>query len=244
MDIQTNEQESVDIRCLRIQTKRQKIRKIREGCEKKLLEINRERKRLWDLDRKTVLVAIDPPYQSGWRRSFELRQDVAASKHADFFAEILEKLNHVQKSHRKDFKRKAKKRGRKIYKQVPQNLKRLHSDEWARLTSSQQQMFHEAWFVNKKGELYRSYLFNEPWRFVLKVRPNMITHAFAIDPDLESASDQLEGMIKRQCLQPAISHLLDGSVYKFWKKESKHDPRCKHRKTIIQYLEMIREEMT
>jgi hypothetical protein len=245
MDIQTNEHECIDIRCLRIPTRRQKVRKIKKGREKKLLEIYRERDRLWELGRKRALVAIDPPYQSGWRRSFELRQDVAASKHADFFAEILRNLNYVQKSHRKDFKRKGKKRGRRVYKSTPQNLRRLYPDEWNKLTTRQQQMFHEVWLVdkNKKGRLYKKYQFNEPWRFVLKVRPNMITHAFAIDPDLKSACAQLNGMIERRWLQPAMEHLLNGSVYKFWKQESKYDPRCKHRKNRIQYLEIIRKEM-
>ncbi|MBO9660576.1 MAG: hypothetical protein J7527_17270 [Chitinophagaceae bacterium] len=243
MDIQTNEQEYIDIRYLRISTRRQKIRRIKRGYEKDLLRLDRERTRLWKAQREKVYVELIKPYQSGWRRSFELRSDVAQSRHADFFSEILKSINTVQRSHRKDFKKKVRKFGKKVYKPRTQELHELYSWQWLKLGEREQKLFHEVWSVDCYKRPVIRYAFNEPWRFVLKVRPNIIRRTILINPEMESDMAELEGMIDRQFLEPYIDKLKGGHVRSYYRRESPYEPRCKYRTTVRQYQDLLQNEI-
>ncbi|MET0466175.1 MAG: hypothetical protein ABW007_23655 [Chitinophagaceae bacterium] len=242
MDIKTNEQNYIDVRCLRIPTRRQKIRKLKKGREKELLRLSRERKRLWKAQREKIYIELSTPYQSGWRRSFELRQDVARSRYSTFFSEILNVINTVQYSHRKDFKIKGRKFGRKIYKPRSQELLQLRDGKWRKLGLKQQELFHEIWTVDHFKKPVRLYEFNEPWRFILRVKPNIIRRAIVINPAMESEVAELEGRIDREFLEPAIDRLLDGRARRYWKRGIPNGPRCRYKKTLEQYQDLICQE--
>ncbi|WGU70580.1 hypothetical protein QIU18_14760 [Capnocytophaga canimorsus] len=59
---------------------------------------------------------------------FALRDDIARSKSADFFNQILEKINTYQYSDNRKFLKKKRKRGKKI--QVPREQKLHKIIEW------------------------------------------------------------------------------------------------------------------
>lgn len=240
MDIKTDNQLLVDPEYLQIQSRRTKIRKIKTAREKYLIGLEKKRRHFWKLERELGYVPLDIPYQSGWKRKFELRDDVARSKRADFFQEILDLINTVKKSPRKDFKKKTKKFGKKIYKPREQYLGKLEPKDWNKLDDKQKDFFYPAWFSDPSGKLVIRYVFAEPWRFVLKVRPNMITHTRKIDSELKSESDRLDQYIERNFLGPAMDKSR-GKKYCRWKFSS-IERRCNYKKTITQYLEELTNE--
>ncbi|PZR27442.1 MAG: hypothetical protein DI535_10545 [Citrobacter freundii] len=240
MDIETDNYPFQDPEYLRIQTKRTRIRKIKGAGEKYLIGLGKKRRHLWELQRKLGYVPLDIPYQSGWKRKFELRDDVAKSKRADFFQEILDLINIVEKSPRKDFKKKTRRFGKRIYKPREQYLKKLEPEVWIKLSDKKKDLFYPGWFTDLSGKLVLLYVFAEPWRFVLRVRPNMITHTKKLDSELESESDRLEQYIERNFLGPAMDRSR-GKRYYRWKMASV-EQRCHYKKTTAQYLEDLKTE--
>jgi hypothetical protein len=103
-------------------------------------------------------------------------------------------------------------------------------------------MYHyEKW---NKGPIKR-YVFSEPWRFVLKVRPNMITKIRKIDAELESRMQEINSFLKRNDYQGRLSRL-KGERYKWkeWKLKNyeKHtEADLFNNKPLLQVLDMIKE---
>ena len=59
------------------------------------------------------------------------------------------------------------------------------------------------------------YVFNDPWRFVLQVRPHMITHIRMADPELESALQKLQAYKKQPRIRLRIKRLTQGRSYRW-----------------------------
>jgi hypothetical protein len=166
--------------------------------DKQLLAINREesqlRKAKWNLGWEPLV----PPVQKGWKRFFILREDVANSREADFFNGILQKINTTDWSWRKNFLVKYRRFGRKKYRVKTQQLKLLHAYEVKKLqfTDKEMRYFQEVVSIGAGNQILRQYAFTEPWRFVLKVTPNMIDKARIKDPALESRIKEIDNYLK------------------------------------------------
>lgn len=163
-----------------------------------------------------------PQVMRGWKRSFVLREDIARSEEADFFAGILEKINTIQYSHGKDFKEKKRKRGRKIRVEKPQSL--LERDTHYRrnglqLTAKELPFFdtREVWRKDGRFSHWR-YVFREPWRFVLRVEPNMITWIRIRDEVLESQIGELNALIESRFLRCKMKKMKHGHHH-WWRKD-------------------------
>lgn len=113
----------------RLRTARQKKRLLIKDRDKKLLAIEREFKIIRQAKDDLDYTPIYPPIQKGWKRSFVLRHDVAISKDAAFFENILERINTVQYSHRSDFKKKRRWKGKKIHVEREQRLHNIQDWE-------------------------------------------------------------------------------------------------------------------
>lgn len=231
----------------RIISKREKKRKIKTAFDKKLLAIWKQQNVLWDKKRNLPLVPLEVPYQNGWIRYFVLRDDVRASVNADFYEHILEKINTNLFSHNKNFTKRKRVRRKKISVPREQFLKKLSlydlNSPKLGLTDKEKKLFSERKEYNsyKKGfDIY--YYFDEPWRFRLRVRPNMITHRQSIDADLESEMAQLENYIERKFLRHKICKLRDGNVYKFENKKIDVNP-LKNKSLTKIYEEYERNEI-
>ena len=232
----------------RLRTARQKKRMQHEDLEKKLIGLNKER---WALRRQQSNMGWDPlipPVQKGWKRFFVLRDDVARSQHADFFQNILKKINTYDWSHRKDFMIRKRRFGRKKYGVKEQKL--LQPWEWhfekLGFNVYEKQMFHEEYHYEKwnKGPIKR-YVFSEPWRFVLKVKPNMITKIRKLDPELESRLQQINSYLERNDYEGKLGRLMTGS-YKWkewkWKNYDRYDEEYLFKnKSLYQIMDMIKE---
>ncbi len=177
MDTKLIKQFGTDILCYRIRTARQKKRMRYEDFDKQLLALSKEENILYKNKYTPQWESLKPPFQRGWKRYYVLRDDIARGKHAEFFENILKKINTHDWSYRKDFKVKKRKFGRKIYVVKAQPL--LKPDEWhfnkLGFNEAEKQFFHPEYvYEQARGKFVKRYVFNEPWRFVLRVRPNMI----------------------------------------------------------------------
>ena len=212
--------------CTRFKSKRRKKRLVKEDFEKHLIQLRKREKELWKKRKDLPLIPLENPYQKGWQRSFVLREDVARSSEAEFYRTLLEKINTWQFSSEKSFKRKKKRKRRNVYVEKIQTVKEFSKWEWKspklELTEKEKAHFYkrERWCSNfKRYKIH--YVFNEPWRYVLRVSPYMITHTKMVDSDLESEIQLLDNYIVNLDLRNKINRLLGGfsNTWKYYRKE-------------------------
>ncbi|WP_291287706.1 hypothetical protein [Flavobacterium sp.] len=218
--------------CARLKSKRKKKRLVKEDFEKHLIQLRKLEKKLWEKRRDLPLVPLETPYQKGWQRNFILREDVARSSEASFYKSLLEKINTWQFSSEKSFKRKKKRKRRNVYTEKLQTVKEFSEWEWKspklELTEKEKAHFYkrERWCSNFKR--YRiHYVFNEPWRYVLRVSPYMITHTKLVDSDLESEIQLLDNRITNLNLRHKINKLVDGFSHR-WSYYESENPKEKN----------------
>ncbi|MBW1655888.1 hypothetical protein [Flavobacterium quisquiliarum] len=201
--------------CTRFKSKRRKKRLIKKDFDKQLIHLRKLEVELWNKRRNLPLVPLQVPYQKGWQRNFKLRDDVARSAEAEFYKELLTKINTWQFSSEKSFKRKKKRKSRHVYVEKIQTVKEFSEWEWKspklELTEKEKVHFYkrERWCSNFKRYKVH-YVFNEPWRYVLRVSPYMITHTRMVDSYLESEIQVVENYIVNQNLRNKINKLVDG----------------------------------
>lgn len=215
--------------CTRFKSKRRKKRLVKEDFEKDLIQLRKREKELWNKQKNLPLVPLESPYQKGWQRNFVLREDIAKSAEAEFYRKLLEKINTWQFSSEKSFKRKKKRKRRHVYVENIQTVKEFSEWEWRspklELTEKEKVHFYkrERWCNNfKRYKIH--YVFNEPWRYILRVRPYMITHTKMVDSDLESEIQLLDNYIVNLDLRNKINRLIHGSSRK-WRYYEKENPR-------------------
>jgi hypothetical protein len=227
MDTKLIKQYGEDILCYRLRTARQKKRMVYEDFDKYLIQLDKEEYALNEQKRNLGWEPLIPPVQKGWKRFFVLRDDVAVSKNAEFFQAILNKINTYQWSYRKDFKVKKRRYGKKKY--VVKNQKLLQPCQWyfAKLdfTDNEKALFHEIFEIEKRGKTpIKRYVFKEPWRFRLKVSPNIITKVRIKDGELESKIDRIENYIKRNDFRKRQEKITRGYFkYKYWDNLEKYN---------------------
>lgn len=206
----------------RFKTARRKKRLQKEGRDKQLAQLYRELKRITKEQYNLGYADLVPPVQKGWKRFFVLRPDVMKSKDGEFFLGILEKINTVTYSHRRDFKVKRRRRGKKVYVDKIQQLREFYDYELHRmkLTEKEMSFFRRDWeFIGHSTRIRYKYVFTEPWRFVLKTEPNMITKVKIIDPLLKSREDEIDKYLDRNHLYPRLFRQMTGSYENGWGRE-------------------------
>ncbi len=87
------------------------------------------------------------------------------------------------------------------------------------------------------------YVFSEPWRYVPKVEPNMITHVKLVDEVLEQEIAQLHNYIERRHLSAAMQKAMNGQTWR-WRD---FDEKAKYRnplkdKPLHQLLGIVADE--
>jgi hypothetical protein len=202
--------------CSRFKSKKKKKRLVKEDFEKKLRQNYNHRKQLFNAVRDLPLVPLDEPYQKGWFRFFVLRSDVLVGPNAGFFMNLLEKINTYQYSNEKSYTKIKRKSGKEVSVPTEQFLKPISITDWnckIGLTENEKIYFTltKRW-SNTFGRYIIYYRFDEPWRFVLRVRPNIITHKKAVDSDLESELRVLENYITNHHLNHKINRLVLGKA--------------------------------
>jgi hypothetical protein len=249
MDTKIIKKYGEDILCYRLRTARQKKRMQYEDFDKYLIQLNKIENSLYKQRQNLGFELLLPPIQRGWNRFYVLRDDVAAGKHADFFRNILNKINTYDWSHRKDFLIKKRRYGRKKYVVKPQKLFEPGTQEFIKLdfTDREKLLFHEVIEIEKWSKKpVKRYVFNEPWRYRLKIAPNMITKVRIKDAILESKIATIENYMKRNDFRKRQRKILDGySQYRFnyIKFEKYNETNRFKNKPIWRILEDLKEEM-
>ncbi|MBX3257265.1 MAG: hypothetical protein KF862_24240 [Chitinophagaceae bacterium] len=249
MDTKLINQYGGDILSYRLRTARQKKRMQYEDLDKQLIQLNKKQRELsrkkWNLGWEPLV----PPIQKGWKRFFVLRDDVAKGKQAEFFQNILDKINTCDWSHKRDFLVKRRKFGRKIYVVKPQKLLEPEGHHFKKLcfTEREQQLFHVEYKTEKWcKEPVKRYVFVEPWRFVLRTKPYMIEKVRVKDAELESQIQQLDNYIERRDLRKRMDKILHrrhrNSWWK-WKNVEKYNEANPYKnKSLCQVLNIIQQE--
>jgi len=191
------------------------------------------------------MVQLEEPYQRGWKRSFILREDVARCHAAEFYAILLAKINTETYSTNKGFTHKKRRRGKKVHEVRPQQLADFYTWEWnhpkCKLTDAERTHFYqkECW-CKRANMMVRKWVFAEPWRYMLQVKPRMITHVKMLDKALEREMQQLENRIEINKLRPTINRLVYGKSYNRWRGvENERQKNPLHHKPLYQILEAV-----
>jgi len=212
MDTKIIKQYGEDILCYRLRTARQKKRMQYKDFDKRLIQLYKEEKALYVQKRSLGWEPLIPPVQKGWKRYFVLRDDVARSKQAVFFQNILQKINTVDWSYRKDFMIRKRRSGKKKYLVKEQKLKKPDEYDFSKMEFSDKEktFFYEEWkYYGRKR--YKRFVFSEPWRFVLRVRPNMIDKIKLMDEALETRIKEINSYLERNDFRWAQTKLLYGN---------------------------------
>jgi hypothetical protein len=192
-----------------------------EDFDKQLIALEKEQNPLYISRYKPEYEPLLPPVQKGWKRFFVLRDDVARSNDAQFFENILKKINTKTIYWKKDFKVRKRKLGRKIYVVQPQELFKPDENEFIKLkfTEKEKSFFLAEFHYNSwKRKFELRYVFNEPWRFVLCIRPNMIDKQRKIHPEKEARLDEIRNYLKRNNYDKRLYRMVNGHYqYKYWK---------------------------
>ena len=244
MDRKLIEQYGEDILSYRLRTARQKKRAQRADFDKKLLRLDRERRALGEIEANLGWEVLTPPIQKGWQRCFVLRDDVARSKHAEFYEGILKKINTYDWSHRKDFMIRKRRYGNNKFVVKLQRLYQPTADDFHKhqYTEAERRQFYEVNELDWRGRPFQYFVFDEPWRFELKVRPNMITKVKRYDAIIESKLAEIENYLERNAYSNKLGKILSGSIWN-WCSEWP-DERGTHEfnnKSLTQIMDMIRE---
>ncbi|MFT3824325.1 MAG: hypothetical protein QM731_10410 [Chitinophagaceae bacterium] len=242
MDNKLIEQYGGDILCYRLRTARQKKRMQYKDFDKQLLRLRKEETALYQKEEDLGWELLEPPIQRGWMRFFVLRDDVARCRHTGFFEKILERINTTQLCDRKDFKKKKRKRGRRIYVAKEQTLKRLTDWEFRKMefTIPEQSFFYEVIKTERNGVKCKYYYFSEPWRFVLRVRPHIIYKVKKEDCAIESRLKEIQAYLKCNAYDRRQEKLLCGSIrYRDKALNKPSDPF--YEKSLKQILDLIHE---
>ncbi|WP_162903024.1 hypothetical protein [Taibaiella koreensis] len=223
--------------CYRLRTARQRKRSLKEDRDKQLIRLQNRQEELLMARRRLPLTPLEEPYQRGWKRTFILREDVARSAAAAFYSNLLSKINTIDYAVNRSFKRRVKrKRNRKkLYEVKPQHLRAFYSYEWSRaqLSPEEKVLFYPKEYVDKGGKPYIQYVFAEPWRFVLQVRPNMITHVKTVDEVLEQELEQIDNHITQHHLGPRLNRIVWGCGWRSrWDRRTDREKNPLHNKPL------------
>jgi hypothetical protein len=208
--------ESTTLLQFRLRTARHKKRMQYEDWDKQLLALDKEENELYKQRHNLGWIELHPPVVRGWKRYFVLRDNVARSKQGSFFESILSKINTTQYNYRKDFKVKKRKRGKKVY--VAQEQYLISPDPYyfskMEFTEAEKQFFEERAVEDiQTGKFKKIFVFTEPWRFVLRVRLNIITKTRVRDEVIESRIQEIDNYLERNALWGRLGHLLCGHRY-------------------------------
>lgn len=241
MDTKLIEEFGSEILSYRLRKVRQKKRAVKEAHEKLLLSLHKERRQLWQQQRNLGYVELNPPIIKGWKRYFVLRDDVARSKDAAFYQGILDKINTIEYCNRKDF-RKRFIRKRKEWSLIEQAVKKPEHSEFVKLnfTEKEKLLFEEKYVKRQwQKELVKIFVFKEQWRFIFRIRQNIITKVKVLDVELERREKAIENYLERTNQDDTLSRLLGNSVRR-WRRWNT-EPKPKHRFENKTMLEMIDE---
>jgi hypothetical protein len=238
MDTRFIKQYGTEILSYRLRTVRQKKRMQYKDFDKHLIQLKKEHISLCRQRQNLGWEPLVPPVQKGWNRFFVLREDVARGKQAEFFENILKKINTCDWSYRKDFKVRKRRYGRYKYGVREQALLKPYACEFEELgfTEAEKQFFHEKWEYDCRRRLVKRFVFNESWRFVLRIRPNVIDKVRKRDVLSEKRISDIDRYVKWNNYQPRLLKLFNGRYYGWWKDDFRKPVKASLKNKSVQQI--------
>ena len=231
----------------RLRNLRSRKRIAREDHEKFLRECCNRHAELEKQRRNLPLVPLEKPYQKGYVRFFVLREDVRQGKQADFFATLLEKINTFQYADTRRFQKKKKRRGKRVYIARKQELRSFSQRELERALDSGEFSVKEYLYFarvecfNRQKDCFESYYeFTEPWRFELRVKPNMITHYRPVDVAIERELAEFDKIINDHKNWGIIHSKIYGGSYSWRRYQKRYEPKEKYKRTPLKEIAALR----
>ena len=201
----------------RLKNARRKKQLVKKNFTKQLIQLFKTENILWKERNNLPFIPLEKPYQKGWERSFFLREDLAILSNADFYKSLLHKINTYQYFHNKTFKKQKRKYKKYVYHEKPHLLREFSEQEWAssklELSEKEKALFEkqEGWCIICKC-FKVSFRFIESWRFVLKIKPNIITHKKMINEILEQELAEISDHITKNNLRFKMNKIKSGYI--------------------------------
>lgn len=180
-----------------IKSARRKKRVVKLDLDKRLIGLSKMREQLRQQQRDLPMVPLAQPYQRGWKRLFVLRDDIRRGPKADFYEALLQKINTVQYHHDRAFKFKKRRKAKYGYKAKEQKLSEIDEYDWdynrLKLTEEERLSFTRVKYLHANyRRLTIKYVITDPWRFVLKVMPHIVTQVKLHDEVLQQEIDEVD----------------------------------------------------
>ena len=231
----------------RVRNLRSRLRIAREDHEKFLRECCDRHAELEKQRRNLPLVPLEKPYQKGYVRFFVLREDVRQGKQADFFATLLEKINTYQYADNRKFQKKKKRRRKPVYVARKQELRSFSQRELERALDNGEFSVKEYLYFarvecfNRQKDCFETYYeFTEPWRFELRVKPNMITHYRPVDIAIERELAELDKIISDYKNWGIIHSKIYGGSYSWNQYQKRYNPKEKYKRTPLKEIAALK----
>lgn len=214
--------------------KRWKLRRIRTGQEKHLRRTLKERNHITDEIRNLGYIQLEHPISAGYKRLFMLTYETGRLKNRDFYQGILNKINTIRYSSTKQFEtkrtsRKYKRRKRK--KKEQRLLEPEHSSRTFKLFSKEElNYFYEIkYYCGNCKKYHIKYVFSEPWRFILRIRPHFITKVKRKDSILEQREAELSDWLDQHHNQGWLRKIVWSRKSSWSKFQKQYDTKQKYR---------------
>ena len=177
------------------QARRDKARQ-KKQADKALIQLSKERRELWQMERDAPMVKSDEPFQRGWVRYFALTKEVTQRKDVEHFQKLLKYVQCIQHSRHPQFLVKKHWKSRRltpsrhnlvsfgvstlIWLKVPEELLPYLMTEQRRPISTRARL------KELSGSYYRGKIkVRHPQYFERVVKPYIVTHRRVALPDVE-----------------------------------------------------------
>ena len=197
--------------------------------------------------RTMPLVPLEKPYQKGYVRFFVVRDDVKRSKLGDFFENLLAKINTYQYADNRKFQNKKKRRRKPVYVARKKELRSFSQWELKRALNSGEFSLDEYFYFariesfNRQKDRFEIYYeFAEPWRFMLRVRPNIITHYRPINLEIEYELAELDKVLNDYKNWGIIQKKVFCNGYTWNRYQKKWETKTKYKRTPIKEITEFR----
>jgi hypothetical protein len=197
----------------RLKSARRKKRLQKKDLDKQLLRMERELNKLEEIKSNQPVVQLEKPYQKGWIRQFVLRPEVGKSNKAEFYQQILDKINSGQQHYDQSFKQPKRNKHRHPYNYTKwPELRKINRYDWtynkAKLSDEQRECFRRVEFWDQ--QYYRwdyRYEFAKPELFEIAVRPFIVDKIKLGDAVLEQEIDYLRHILYESRLMYRFSKI-------------------------------------
>lgn len=225
--------------------RRWKIRRIRTAYDKRLRQMDKKCTLIWNQIRDLGYEELKPPVQRGYKRLFVLTEETKYSKYADFYQGILDKINTIRYSPHKTFKEKKRRISKWKYRKNNEQVLQT-PDNWIfhnmdKFTEEEKRFFYRVEYYHLPSKSFQvKYVFIEPWRFRLRIMPNMITQIQIKDFELEQYHSDLSDFLDKIENRKRLVKMRGGYTYSWKKVINEKEDRKKYKYNSLKDIPLHR----